>query len=104
MVSHWRHRTIWNVSRAAPKFSTIFTRCLRRSGSESAKAGESSVSSGLVWEEVMKTFVSRVMVLAFLASVASLTGAQAQVRVETLSGTSQPGLMDGNRQVGQLNK
>ena len=46
----------------------------------------------------------KVMALAFLASVASLTGAQAQVRVETLSGTSQPGLVDGNRQVGQLNK
>jgi len=30
--------------------------------------------------------------------------AQAQIRVETLSGTGQAGLTDGNRQVGQLNR
>src|SRR5439155_2315695 len=39
-----------------------------------------------------------------LTGVASVKNAQAQVRVETLSGTGQPGLADGNRQVGQLNR
>src|SRR5439155_7960667 len=39
-----------------------------------------------------------------VASAASVTDVQAQVRVETLSGTGEAGLADGNRQVGQLNR
>ena len=46
----------------------------------------------------------RLMLLAISMGVAGVADAQAQVRVETLSGTGQAGLADGNRQVGQLNR
>ena len=46
----------------------------------------------------------RVMLLAISMGAAGVVDAQAQVRVETLSGTGQAGLADGNRQVGQLNR
>ena len=44
--------------------------------------------------------------ISWVLLVASLGagGAQAQIRVETLSGTGQAGLADGSRQIGQLNR
>ncbi len=48
----------------------------------------------------MTRTISWVLLVATLGAGA----AQAQIRVETLSGTGQAGLTDGNRQVGQLNR
>src|SRR6266481_8742070 len=48
----------------------------------------------------MTRTISWVLLVATLGAGA----AQAQIRVETLSGTGQAGLTDGNRQIGQLNK
>src|SRR5947207_14882290 len=55
-------------------------------------------------EESTMTHANRLMVLAISMGAAGVVDAQAQVRVETLSGTGQAGLADGNRQVGQLNR
>jgi sugar lactone lactonase YvrE len=44
------------------------------------------------------------MLIAISVGAAGMVSAQAQVRVETLSGTGQAGLADGNRQSGQLNR
>src|SRR6266550_725288 len=55
-------------------------------------------------EETTMTRTIRVMLLAISMGAAGTVHAQAQVRVETLSGTGQAGLADGNRQVGQLNR
>ena len=55
-------------------------------------------------EETTMTRTIRVMLLAISMGAAGVVDAQAQVRVETLSGTGQAGLADGNRQVGQLNR
>ena len=52
----------------------------------------------------MTTHTIRLMLLAISISAAGVVHAQAQVRVETLSGTGQAGLADGNRQAGQLNR
>jgi len=55
-------------------------------------------------EETTMTRTIRVMLLAISMGAAGVVDAQAQVRVETLSGTGQAGLADGNLQVGQLNR
>jgi hypothetical protein len=52
----------------------------------------------------MMTHTIRLMLLAIATGAACVANAQAQVRVETLSGTGQAGLADSNRQVGQLNR
>jgi hypothetical protein len=57
------------------------------------------------WEETTMTRSTRLlMLLAISMDAAGAVDAQAQVRVETLSGTGQAGLADGNRQAGQLNR
>ena len=51
----------------------------------------------------MKLTVGGIL-LAMSMGVLGMVDAQAQVRVETFSGTGQAGMADGNRQVGQLNR
>src|SRR2546423_3184366 len=55
-------------------------------------------------EETTMRGTIRLMLLAISMGAVGVKDAQAQVRVETLSGTGQAGVADGNRQVGQLNR
>src|SRR5882757_136369 len=67
-----------------------------------------AIPRGYEWrdrmEEAMMTHTIKLVLFVISVGTAGVADAQAQVQVETFSGTGQAGLADGNRSVGQLNR